>query len=231
MVSPQIENGYTRIANELLEALCKINLSAYESRILWTLIRKTYGFQKKTDRISLSQFSKETGLDRRHAHRALRNLEMRKVIVTYRGDKRRPTYCFQKDYVKWKGLITDKVVTYRDDKVSPIEMTKLSPIEAPTKERKETEQKKGARFMQFYQSYPNKVAKKKAYEAWQKLEKSEDIKALLPILLDAIGKQKQAKEIQKAKGEFVSEWPYPATWLNGKRWEDEIEIKQGYDGF
>ena len=85
--------------------------------------------------------------------------------------------------------------------------------------------------MQFYQSYPNKVAKKKAYEAWQKLEKSEDIKALLPILLDAIGKQKQAKEIQKAKGEFVSEWPYPATWLNGKRWEDEIEIKQGYDGF
>ena len=135
MVSPQIENGYTRIANELLEALCKINLSAYESRILWTLIRKTYGFQKKTDRISLSQFSKETGLDRRHAHRALRNLEMRKVIVTYRGDKRRPTYCFQKDYVKWKGLITDKVVTYRDDKVSPIEMTKLSPIEAPTKER------------------------------------------------------------------------------------------------
>jgi len=94
------------------------------------------------DRIPLSQFSKETGLDRRHAHRALRNLEMRKVIVTHRGDKRRPSYGFQKDYTKWKGLDVDKVVTYSGDKVSSIEVTKLSPIQAPSKEKKENKQKK-----------------------------------------------------------------------------------------
>ena len=86
-------------------------------------------------------------------------------------------------------------------------------------------------FLSFYKAYPNRVAKKKAYEAWQKLEKKEDMEALLPALLNAIEKQQQAKETLKAKGEFVSNWPYPATWLNGKRWEDEIEIKQGYDGF
>jgi hypothetical protein len=57
------------------------------------------------------------------------------------------------------------------------------------------------------------------------------MEALLPILLDAIERQKQAKESKRAKGEFVADWPHAATWLNGSRWEDEIEIKQGYDGF
>jgi len=84
-------------------------------------------------------------------------------------------------------------------------------------------------FISFWKAYPNRKAKKKAHEAWQKLDKDEDMETLLPTLLDTIEKQKQAKEIQKAKGEFVSEWPYPATWLNGRRWEDEIEIKKRWD--
>ena len=84
-------------------------------------------------------------------------------------------------------------------------------------------------FLSFWKAYPNKVAKKKAYEAWNKLEKAEDITTLLPILLDAIEKQQQAKEIKKAKGEFVPEWPHGATWLNGRRWEDEFEVKKRWD--
>jgi len=86
-------------------------------------------------------------------------------------------------------------------------------------------------FLNYWKEYPNRVAKKKAHEAWNKLEKAEDMETLLPILLDAIENQKKAKETLKAKGEFVSEWPHGATWLNGRRWEDEIEVKQGYDGF
>jgi len=84
-------------------------------------------------------------------------------------------------------------------------------------------------FISFWKAYPNKVAKKKAHEAWQKLEKAENIEILLPKLLDAIERQKQDKEIKKANGEFVSEWPNPATWLNGRRWEDEIKIKKRWD--
>ena len=84
-------------------------------------------------------------------------------------------------------------------------------------------------FLNYWKAYPNRAAKKKAFEAWQKLEKKEDMETLLPILLDAIERQKQAKEIKKANGEFVSEWPNPATWLNGRRWEDEVEIKKRWD--
>jgi len=85
-------------------------------------------------------------------------------------------------------------------------------------------------FLKFWKEYPLKVAKKTAYEkAWQRLEKKEDMEALLPTLLGAIKKQKQAKQSAKANGEFISEWPHGATWLNGKRWEDEVEIKKRFD--
>lgn len=84
-------------------------------------------------------------------------------------------------------------------------------------------------FLTFYEAYPRHVAKKSAYRAWQSLEKSEDMETLLPILLDAIAKQEQARATAKAKGEFSPEWPYLATWLNGRRWEDEVEVKKRWD--
>ena len=43
MANPQSENGHIDIANEIGEALSRINFSAYESRILWVIWRKTYG--------------------------------------------------------------------------------------------------------------------------------------------------------------------------------------------
>ena len=97
------------------------------------------------------------------------------------------------------------------------------------KDKKEKNNKYARNFLSFWEAYPNRKAKKKAHEAWQKLDKNEDMEILLPTLLDTIEKQKQSKEIQKSKGEFVSEWPHPATWLNGRRWEDEIEIKKRWD--
>lgn len=80
-------------------------------------------------------------------------------------------------------------------------------------------------FLTFYEAYPKHTAKQPAFEAWQKLEKSEDMETLLPILLEAIQKQQKAKESIKASGGFVPEWPYPGVWLNNRRWEDEVEVK------
>jgi hypothetical protein len=74
-------------------------------------------------------------------------------------------------------------------------------------------------FSLFYQAYPKKEAKKKAFDAWKKIEPSN---GLLNTILTAIEKQKAHKEALKARKEFCPEWPLPATWLNGRRWEDEI---------
>jgi len=137
MVSPQLDDGYLRIAHEIVEQLAKLNLSSYEWRTLWVLWRKTWGWQQKIDKISITQFQKATGLKRRHQARALKAL-IDKNIVTCIGDSYIYKYSFQKDYTKWK-IVTyrgnkGKTVTYKGD--SP------SPIKVPTKDNKETIQKK-----------------------------------------------------------------------------------------
>ncbi|HWO43344.1 MAG TPA: replication protein [Candidatus Eisenbacteria bacterium] len=97
MANPQLENGYTCIAHEILEALSKINLSPYQSRVLWVVLRKTYGHHRKTDRIAVSQIALTTGLDRRNASRALRTLKERRIIAV-EGDR----IGLQKDHEKWR---------------------------------------------------------------------------------------------------------------------------------
>lgn len=138
MASPQTEDGFTRIANEIIEAIYKVNLSAYESRVMWFLFRKTYGFQKKTDRIALSQFAKEIGIDRRLVHRAIKNLSSKNMIVISKDDRNHVSYGFQKNYKKWNTLSLRSTVIHTDDKVSSGEMTEVSSIGIPTKESKET---------------------------------------------------------------------------------------------
>ena len=44
MASPQREDGHLDLANDIVEKLAKTQLSGYESRILWALLRKTWGW-------------------------------------------------------------------------------------------------------------------------------------------------------------------------------------------
>jgi phage replication O-like protein O len=74
---PQVEDGYTRIANELFEAVtnaqtCPVTLR--QMRVVLAVIRKTYGFNKKADRISDGQLAAETGLSRQNVNKAKREL-------------------------------------------------------------------------------------------------------------------------------------------------------------
>ena len=110
MPSPQIENGHLDLANEIAEQFCRSNLSPGEWRVLWAVLRKTYGWHKKTDRISYAQFQKITGLDRWHIRRYLNRLLSRNII-TKTGSVQRLEYGFQKDYSKWQPLPKQATVT------------------------------------------------------------------------------------------------------------------------
>ena len=101
MASPQLEDGYTRVANEIMERLSQISLPAYEFRAVFCLLRLTYGFGKRQDWITLNQFSRAMKVDRRNVHRALRSLMAKQIVVVSRDDKNRPFYNFQKDYEQW----------------------------------------------------------------------------------------------------------------------------------
>ena len=89
------------------------------------------------------------------------------------------------------------------------------PSEQKGREQKGTEQnKKGVSdgFAEFWNAYPRKVAKPDALKAWAKLKPDPDLQA---AILDALAIQARAWTDKK----YI---PHPATWLNGRRWEDEI---------
>lgn len=103
MASPQCEDGYTRIANELLEALCKANLSPYEWKVLLAVVRLTYGWNKKEKIVSLSQISILTGIRPHHVWRSLRKLKEKELIIMIsQGRGRKTRLALQKDYERWK---------------------------------------------------------------------------------------------------------------------------------
>lgn len=78
----------------------------------------------------------------------------------------------------------------------------------------------------FYQAYPKHEGRKKALDAWKKIK---PVNGLSVTILKSIENQKAHKAALKAKGEFCPAWPLPATWLNGRRWEDEIAgVKQSW---
>jgi phage replication O-like protein O len=98
MAKPQLEDGHSDIANELLEAIIRTHFSPTESSIFWTVCRQTYGWHKKFDRISFSQFEKFTGVNRRHIAPSLQNL-IRRNIITRQGEGYNLEYGVQKDYL------------------------------------------------------------------------------------------------------------------------------------
>ena len=126
MASPQIENGFTKIANELLEALCHLNLSGHEWQVIHAIMRKTYGYNKKHDWITNTQIMLVTGQSQQKVSLAKRKL-VDKNIVTENGNK----IGLNKDYETWQG------VTDIGNRVTDIG-NKLLPKTVNTKEKKET---------------------------------------------------------------------------------------------
>jgi hypothetical protein len=66
----------------------------------------------------------------------------------------------------------------------------------------------------FWAVYPKRVAKKDAERAWKRLTSQQRVAAMEAL----------PRHIENwAEPEFI---PYPASWLNGERWEDEIQPKK-----
>jgi phage replication O-like protein O len=108
MANPQLENGYTRIANEILEEVTKLPLNGTQFRIVIAIWRYTYGFQRKEHEISLAFLSSAAGLNERQTRRELNRLIDMNIIkvvkeATFTSSR---VLAFNKYYNEWG--ITDK---------------------------------------------------------------------------------------------------------------------------
>lgn len=102
MASPQTEDGHTSIANELLDALIQFDLTKRQYKVLFAVIRKTYGWNKKTDDIASSQIAEMTGLDESNTRKTIRELAAMNMLEVSNG-KYAQHVGLQKDYELWTG--------------------------------------------------------------------------------------------------------------------------------
>ena len=74
-------------------------------------------------------------------------------------------------------------------------------------------------FAVFWSAYPRKDSKAKAKASWDKLKPD---KALVSRIMAALEQHKRSDQWTRDGGQYI---PYPATWLNQRRWEDEGIVK------
>lgn len=70
-------------------------------------------------------------------------------------------------------------------------------------------------FDKFWKAYPKRKDKKRAYKVFMKIKPDDK---LLEKMLSCIEREKQSLDWLKDNGQYI---PYPSSWLNGERWNDE----------
>lgn len=236
MANPQTENGYTRIANEILEELIAYKFppkAGLPLKLCLFVIRKTYGYHKKMDLISLSQFQEATGeKNRNNLTYWLNFLEKAKILAKIkkpRGKGFLVEYGFNKNHEEWLPLVSVMtLVSVREwnsinsDTRGSINDDTKSSINSDTHKRKKERLKKYTKettsvsFDSFWNIFPKKVGKKMALKAWNKINPDDKLWTLIQT---AIETQKKMEQWTKDKGRFI---PHASTWLNQERWEDEV---------
>lgn len=111
----------------------------------------------------------------------------------------------------------DKVRSDKDkDSIDPssAKAAEDPPSEEPVRPAKKVYDPK---FEQFWNAYPKvrRKAKRDAEKAFLRIKDTS-----LEEMLEALERQKKSADWKKDNGKFI---PYPSTWLNGRRWEDDME--------
>ena len=73
-------------------------------------------------------------------------------------------------------------------------------------------------FVRFWDAYPRKVDKPRAVRAWEKLGLEN---CSVESVMAGLQAAKFCEQWVRDGGRFI---PHPATWLNGRRWEDEQAV-------
>jgi phage replication O-like protein O len=144
MANPQAEDGHIDIAHAIAEAFARYRIPGEEWQCLWVVLRKTYGWKKTEDEISLSQFQEMTGLKRPNVVRGIKGLVSKKILVSINNDTTYATkYRFNKDFDSWQASIkkdtTPKGSIKKDNevvskKITPLVSKKIHTKENSTKE-------------------------------------------------------------------------------------------------
>lgn len=121
---------------------------------------------------------------------------------------------YQKEWVREKrAKLSTSVADF--DKVDTTEQNRT--------DHNRTEQKNiySAIFEHFWKQYPRRLDKERCFKIWQKLK----LDALSDTILSALETQKNSEQWLQDAGRFI---PHPSTWLNQKRWDQEVDVAKSW---
>lgn len=103
MAGPELDDGFTRIANEILEEVARRKFNGTQHSILLIVWRYTYGFNRKSHELSVRFLSTATKTDERTIKLELKRLvdsKVLKVAEPFHGSKSRKL-SFNKYFSQW----------------------------------------------------------------------------------------------------------------------------------
>lgn len=238
------DDGYTRLANELYDELNLVDLNRNELKVAHTIVRKTYGFNKKTDRIADSQIVEKTNLSRQAVNFAKNSLLRMRVLLmdgTRIGINKVISEWDIQDCHRKSDIVIETMTKGVIETMTALSQFPGHTKDNITKEKKDSKNTMPEQVQAVQESEPEippqtnqldeafetifwiagmrKEGKKKALSAfktqfkeWRKVSKGTPDQFSTMLAEDIacrIGKQ------------FGFDKLHPASYLNGKRWEDE----------
>ena len=184
---------------------------------------------------TISGLATKAGVGKDQIRSALHELHRVGYLVKEQSHKKDGTFAANVFILQDEAPLSGNPTTGNPTTENPIS---VNPTEN-NKEKKKKERKPpispegDARFSSFWAAYPRKAAKQDAQKAWAKLAPDDQ---LLAVMLRALKVQIQSEQWTRDGGRYI---PLPATWLNGRRWEDDMpsaapaeesEDEEGFDG-
>jgi len=108
-VNSHKKNNFTMIDNDLIDALSKTNLTAYETRVLFAIIRHSIGWNKEEATLTYRYLESYCRIRRYHIARAVKSLLNKQIIS--KNDNKYKIQDFTKWNVQFKSDITNSYST------------------------------------------------------------------------------------------------------------------------
>lgn len=227
MANPQLENGYTSIANEILDNLCKLSLNGTELKVVICIFRYTFGFRRKSHKLSASFIARWGKCDVRAVKRALKKLQEDKIIICVNSEMRGVTseLMFNKNYEQWiptsgQNVTSGQIVTSGQNVTGAV--VKSSPDQCHfdhTRKEKLKEKSKEKYYDDFFEKLWKEYPKKKGKSAVSKKAKKVLYEEGESVVLEAIKAYKAEIQENGTEEKYIL---HGSTFFNG-RWRDYIK--------
>lgn len=216
-MSKWIPNSF-QLPNALVDEKYLVELKGSALSMYIFIVRKTRGWQKECDRISLSQFSEFTGYNKDAVLTGVNKLVSLGLVKRVTFENKTSYYELNDQPLPPESLLSENPLA--ENQTSAVGKSAKLLSENQTHNNKENNlNKTNVHFEKFWSAYPNKKAKKAAQQKFSKINFK---KISFDDLMLSLEIQKKSEEWLKENGKYI---PMASTWINGERWND-VELQK-----